>query len=91
MKKANLKASGALISCLKVFELIDKIFEGMCIVSAATAVEIPYFLLMEAFRVSIRIARPGNALWRAILRWAILSTSFIRIARPIYFVFLVLI
>ena len=62
MKKANIKASGALISCLKVFELIDKIFEGMCIVSAATAVEIPYFLLMEAFQVSIRIARPGNAL-----------------------------
>ena len=38
-------------------------------------------------RVNIRIARPRNALWRAILRRAILSTSFIRIARPIYFVF----
>ena len=37
--------------------------------------------------VNIRIARPRNALWRAILRRAILSTSFIRIARPIYFVF----
>ena len=40
--------------------------------------------------VKIRIARPRNALWRAILRRAILSTSFIRIARPIYFVFLCL-
>ena len=38
--------------------------------------------------VNIRIARPRNALWRAILRQAILSTSFIRIARPIYYVFL---
>ena len=36
--------------------------------------------------VNIRIARPRNALLRAILRRAILSTSFIRIARPIYFV-----
>ena len=36
--------------------------------------------------VNIRIARPRNALWRAILRRAILSLSFIRIARPIYFV-----
>ena len=41
--------------------------------------------------VKIRIARPRNALWRAILRQAILSTSFIRIARPINFVFFVLI
>ena len=42
-------------------------------------------------RVNIRIARPRNALWRAILRRAILSVSIIRIARPIYFVFFVLI
>ena len=41
--------------------------------------------------MNIRIARPRNALWRAILRRAILSMSFIRIARPIYFVFFVLI
>ena len=40
--------------------------------------------------ITLRIARPRNALWRAILRWAILSMSFIRIARPIYFVFFVL-
>ena len=39
------------------------------------------------YSVNIRIARPRNALWRAILRRAILSTSFIRIVRPIYFVF----
>ena len=38
--------------------------------------------------VNIRIACPRNALWRAILRRAILSMSFIRIARPIYFVFM---
>ena len=57
---------------------------------------ISHFLLQEAVRggvnvkkwVNIRIARPKNALWRAILRRAILSTSFIRIARPIYYVFL---
>ena len=41
--------------------------------------------------ITLRIARPRNALWRAILRRAILSMSFIRIARPIYFVFLSLI
>ena len=34
-------------------------------------------------RITLRIARPRNALWRAIL-----SMSFIRIARPMYFVFL---
>ena len=38
-------------------------------------------------RITLRIARPRNALWRAILRQAILSMSFIRIARPMYFVF----
>ena len=43
------------------------------------------------YQITLRIARPRNALWRAILRRAILSTSFIRIARPIYFVFIVLI
>ena len=37
--------------------------------------------------MNIIIARPRNALWRAILRRAILSMSFIRIAHPIYFVF----
>ena len=38
--------------------------------------------------LSLRIARPRNALWRAILRRAILNISFIRIARPIYLVFI---
>ena len=38
-------------------------------------------------KITLRIARPRNALWRAILRRAILSMSFIRIARPIYFGF----
>ena len=42
-------------------------------------------------QITLRIARLRNALWRAILRRAILSMSFIRIARPIYFVFFVLI
>ena len=37
--------------------------------------------------VKIRIARLRHALWRAILRRATLSTSFIRIARPNYSVF----
>ena len=37
--------------------------------------------------ITLKIARLRNALWRAILRRAILSMSFIRIARPIYFVF----
>ena len=46
-----------------------------------------FYKFFMVFQVNIRIARPRNALWRAILRWAILSTSFIRIARPIYFVF----
>ena len=41
--------------------------------------------------ITLKIARLRNALWRAILRRAILSMSFIRIARPIYFVFFVLI
>ena len=35
--------------------------------------------------ITLRIARPKNALWRAFLRQAIMSMSFIRIARPIYF------
>ena len=38
--------------------------------------------------VNIRIARLRNALWRASLRRATLSTSYIRIARPNYSVFL---
>ena len=41
------------------------------------------------FLVNIRIARPRNGLWRAILRRAILSSSFIKIARPIHFIFCV--
>ena len=49
-----------------------------------------YLFVHPQHWVNIRIARPRNALWRAILRRAILSTSFIRIARPIYFVFLCL-
>ena len=35
--------------------------------------------------ITLRLARPRNALWRAIRRRAIVSMSFIRIARPIYF------
>ena len=35
--------------------------------------------------ITLRIARLRNALWRAILSRAILSMSFIRIARPLYF------
>ena len=37
------------------------------------------------YLVNIRIAHPRNAHWRAILRWAILSMSFIRISHPNYF------
>ena len=40
--------------------------------------------------ITLKIARLRNALWRAILRRAILSMSFIRIARPIYIFFVLI-
>ena len=85
---SHLKSSDSGISCTMLQVTIKS---GNCHQQSHFAKLRPSVARILRHRITLRIARPRNALWRAILRRATLSTSFIRIARPIYFVFYVLI
>ena len=98
----HLKSSISAVPASKLVwsNLKKRMFSKNCIIAIPMTITIAshYLIFQLSGRrpgidssITLRIARPRNALWRAILRRAILSTSFIRIARPIYFVFIVLI
>ena len=60
--------------------MVEMVNEVVMVIMVAMVI-----IITNVNMITLRIARPRNALWRAILRRAIVSMSFIRIARPIYF------